>query len=72
MSGLVMSHREKISCMWQFQTVVLKTVLHRVVVSIYVMKTLAKESKLLSLCHCSSMVLYVVLSTEVEEIFSED
>ena len=57
MSGLLMSHREKISCMWHFQTVVLKTVLLRVVVSIYVMKTLAKESKLLSLCHCSSMVL---------------
>ena len=50
MSGLLMSHREKISCMWHFQTVVLKTVLLRVVVSIYVMKTLAKESKLLSLC----------------------
>ena len=39
MSGLLMSHREKISCMWHFQTVVLKTVLHRVV-SIYIMKTL--------------------------------
>ena len=50
MSGLLMSHREKISCMWHFQTVVLKTVLLRIVVSIYVMKTLAKESKLLSLC----------------------
>ena len=50
MSGLLMSHREKISCMWHFQTVVLKTVFLRVVVSIYVMKTLAKESKLLSLC----------------------
>ena len=34
MSGLLMSHREKISCMWHFQTVVLKTVLLRVVVSI--------------------------------------
>ena len=31
MSGLLMSHREKISCMWHFQTVVLKTVLLRVV-----------------------------------------
>ena len=41
MSGLLMSHREKISCMSHFQTVVLKTVLLRVVV---------KESKLLSLC----------------------
>ena len=50
MSGLLMSHREKISCMWHFQTVVLKTVLLRIVVSIYVMKILAKESKLLSLC----------------------
>ena len=50
MSGLLMSHREKILCMWNFQTVVLKTVLLRVVVSIYVMKILAKESKLLSLC----------------------
>ena len=50
MSGLLMSHREKISCTWHFQTVVLKTVLLRVVVSIYVMKILAKESKLLSLC----------------------
>ena len=50
MSGLLMSHREKILCMWHFQTVVLKTVLLRVVVSIYVMKILAKESKLLSLC----------------------
>ena len=46
MSGLLMSHREKISCMWHFQTVVLKTVLLRVVVSIYVMKILTKESKL--------------------------
>ena len=27
MSGLLMSHREKTSCMWHFQTVVLKTVL---------------------------------------------
>ena len=45
MSGLLMSHREKISCMWHFQTVVLKTVLLRVVVSIYVMKILTKESK---------------------------
>ena len=44
MSGLLMSHREKISCMWHFQTVVLKTVLLRIVVSIYVMKILAKES----------------------------
>ena len=44
MSGLLMSHREKISCMWNFQTVVLKTVLLRVVVSIYVMKILSKES----------------------------
>ena len=43
MSGLLMSHREKISSMWHFQTVVLKTVLLRVVVSIYVMKILAKE-----------------------------
>ena len=50
MSGLLMSHREKISCTWRFQTVVLKTVMLRVVVSIYVMKILAKESKLLSLC----------------------
>lgn len=33
MSGLLMSHREKISCMWHFQTVVLKRVLLRVVVS---------------------------------------
>ena len=33
-----------------FQTVVLKTVLLRVVVSIYAMKMLAKESKLLSSC----------------------
>ena len=33
-----------------FQAVVLKTVSLRVVVSIYVMKILAKESKLLSLC----------------------
>ena len=49
MSRLLMSHREKISCMWHFQSVVLKTVLLRVV-SIYVMKILAKESKLLSLC----------------------
>ena len=48
-SGLLMSHKEKILCMWDFQTVVLKTVLLRVVVSIYAMKTLAKESKLLSL-----------------------
>ena len=47
MSGLVMSHREKISCIWHFQTVVLKTVLLRVVVSIYVMKILTKEAKLL-------------------------
>ena len=50
MSGLLMSHREKISCMWHFQTVFLKTVLLIVVVSIYVMKILTKESKLLSLC----------------------
>ena len=50
MSRLLMSHREKISCMGHFQTVVLKTVLLRVVVSIYVMKILAKEPKLLSLC----------------------
>ena len=50
MSGLLMSHREKISCIWHFQTVVPKTVLLRVVVSIYVMKILTKESKLLSLC----------------------
>ena len=50
MSGLLMPHREKISCMGHFQTVVLKTVLLRVVVSVYVMKILAKESKLLSLC----------------------
>ena len=50
MSGLLMSHREKMSCMWYFQTVVLKTKLLRVVVSIYVMKILTKESKLLSLC----------------------
>ena len=49
MSRLLMSHREKISCMCHFQSVVLKTVLLRVV-SIYVMKILAKESKLLSLC----------------------
>ena len=35
MSGLLMSHRVKISCTWHFQTVVLKTVLLRVVVSIY-------------------------------------
>ena len=33
-----------------YVAVVLKTVLLRVVVSIYVMKILAKESKLLSLC----------------------
>ena len=50
MSGLLMSHNEKKLCMYHFQTVVLKTVLLRVVVSIYVMKILAKESKLLSLC----------------------
>ena len=50
MSGLLKSHREKISCTWHFKTVVLKIVLLRVVVSIYVMKILAKESKLLSLC----------------------
>ena len=50
MSGLLMSRWEKISCMWHFQTVVLKTVLLRVVVSIYVMKILTKESKLLCLC----------------------
>ena len=49
MSALLMSHREKISCMWHFQSVVLKTVLLRVVVSIYVMKILAKKSNLLSL-----------------------
>ena len=35
MSGLLMSHREKISCMSHFQTVVLKTVLLRVVVEIF-------------------------------------
>ena len=50
MSGLLMSNRERISCMWHFQTVVLNTVLLSFVVSIYVMKILAKESKLLSLC----------------------
>ena len=50
MSGLFMSHREKISCMWHFRTAVLKTFLLRVVVSIYVMKILAKKTKLLSLC----------------------
>ena len=50
MSGLLMSNRERISCMWHFQAVVLKTVLLRFVVSIYFMKILAKESKLLSLC----------------------
>ena len=50
MSGLLMSHREKISCMYNFQNVVLKTVLLRVVASIYVMKIMAKQSKLLSLC----------------------
>ena len=50
MSGLLMSHREKTSCMQHFQTSVLKTVLLRVVVSIYVMEILAKESKLQSLC----------------------
>ena len=54
MSGLLMSHREKISCMWHFQTVVLKTVLLRVVVSMYVMKILVKESNLLSLCPLQS------------------
>ena len=50
MSGLLMSHRKKISSMKHFQTVGLKTVLQRVVVPIYAMKMLAKESKLLSLC----------------------
>ena len=45
MSGLLMSHREKMSCMWYFQTVVLKTKLLRVVVSIYVMKILEKGIK---------------------------
>ena len=49
-SGLLMSHRAKISCMQHFQTVVLKTLLLRVVVSTYVMKILVKESNLLSLC----------------------
>ena len=36
MSGLLMSQREKISCMSHFQTVVLKTVLLRVIVSIII------------------------------------
>ena len=67
MSGLLMSHREKISCTWHFQTVVLKTVLLRVVVSIYAMKMLAKESKLLSLCPLQFHG-FVELSIEVEEI----
>ena len=58
MSGLLISHREKISCVWHFQTVVLKTVLLRIVVSIYVMKILAKESKLLSLCSLPADVLW--------------
>ena len=49
-SGLLMPHREKISCTWYFQTVVIKTVLLRVVVSKYDIKILATESKLLSLC----------------------
>ena len=69
MSGLLMSHREKISYMYHVQTVVLKAVLCRVVVSIYAMKMLAKESNCCLSAHCSSMVLQVVLSAEVEEIF---
>ena len=46
MSGLLMSQREKISSMQRFQTVGLKTVLLRVVVSIYLcaMKILEKET----------------------------
>ena len=73
MSGLLMSHREKISCMWHFQTVVLKTVLLRVVVSIYVMKILTKESKLPVFVPIAfPWFFWVVLSTEVEEIFFED
>ena len=57
MSGLLMSHREKISCMWHFQTVVLKTVLLRVVVSIYVMKHWQRNQNCCLCAHCSSMVL---------------
>ena len=71
MSGLLMSHREKILCMWHFQTVVLKTVLLRIV-SIYVMKILAKESKLLSLCPLQFHGFVGSASIEVEEIFFED
>ena len=49
MSGLLMSHREKISSMQRFQTVGLKTtVLLRIVVSICAMKYW--QTKLLSLC----------------------
>ena len=45
MSGLLMSHRVKISCMWHFQTVVLKTVLLRVVVSILCHENIGKGIK---------------------------
>ena len=44
MSGLLMSLREKISSMWRFQTVGLKTILLRIVVSICAIKILAKET----------------------------
>ena len=44
MSGLLMSHREKISSMQRFQTVCLKTVLLKVCVSIFAaMKMLERK-----------------------------
>ena len=52
MSGLLMSHREKILCMQDFQTVVLKTVLLRVVVSVYAMICWQRNQNCSLCAHC--------------------
>ena len=71
MSGLLMSHREKIS-MQRFQTVRLKTVRLKIVVSICAMKILAKETAVFVPIAVPWVCRFVVFSIELERIFFED
>ena len=47
MLGLLISHNEKMSSMYCFQTVCLKTLLRRISVPIFAMNMLAKETAIL-------------------------
>ena len=66
LSGLLMSHREKISSMLRFQTVGLKTVLLKLCVSPYAAMKMLERKLLLVLIAVPWFFLLIVLSIKLE------